>query len=257
MPRLVDCPGHVRLTAGCFALLILGFGLLAQVNLWVQDGGGSAPGPEQILWKYNGKPDSTKLHMVLDPALPEDDDHAMWPFLGATPAEIETRRKQIFDWIDAGAPNDDVFKSTLRPIFAGEETCGQCHAPDGTMASLPFEYYDEVLVVAQPDRGMPLGQLTISAHNHLFGFAVMALLLSLGLCMTRVGGRLRTVLILAAFVGPALDIGSWFLTKYVGAPFHLTVMAGGALFGLSTMAMALLILADALRLRSDGGNDDA
>ena len=44
--RLVDLPGHVRLTAACFALLILGFGLLAQVNLWVQDGGGSAPGPE-------------------------------------------------------------------------------------------------------------------------------------------------------------------------------------------------------------------
>jgi len=257
MPRLIDCPAHIRLTAGCFAALILGFGLLAQINLWVQDGGGSAPGPNKILWKYNGKPDSTKLHRVLDPALPENDAHAMWPFLGATKSEIITRREQIFGWLAGGAPNDAVWKQTVRPVLAGEETCGQCHAPGGKMESLPLEYYEDVVVVTQPDRGMPLSRLTVTAHNHLFGFAVMALLLSLGLCMTRVSDRLRRLLILAAFVGPALDIGSWFLTKYVGAPFHLTVMAGGALFGLSTVAMALFILADALRLRTDGGDDEA
>ena len=42
MPRLSALPGTVRLAAGCFAALVLGFVLLAQANLWYQVDGGRA-----------------------------------------------------------------------------------------------------------------------------------------------------------------------------------------------------------------------
>ena len=78
------------------------------------------------------------------------------------------------------------------------------------------------------------------------GRGIAAVLLSVGLCFTRVRGRLRGLLILAASGGAALDVGSWFLTRQWGEPFHLLVMAGGGLFGVSTGIMALAILRDAL-----------
>ena len=53
--------------------------------------------------------------------------------------------------------------------------------------------------------------------------------------------------------------GSW-INVANGSSLHIegvATLAGGALFGLSTVAMALFVLADALRLRTDGGDDDA
>jgi len=50
------------------------------------------------------------------------------------------------------------------------------------------------------------------------------------------------LLILAAFAGPVIDVGCWFLTKLYGEPWHLGVMLGGALFGGTIAAMALVVL---------------
>ncbi len=242
--RIAAMPGSRRLAIALFACLILLFGLLAQANLWFNVGGGGPPGPERVLWKYHGKPGATKLHKVLDAGLPETDPQAMWPYLGATPEEQVQRRGAILAWVDAGAPRAGW--DALAPIFTGAETCGQCHASGGLKQDLPFDTYEHVLPVTEPDQGIAWGTLFVTAHNHCFGFAVAALLLSLLLTFTGLKGRLRVLLILAAFVGPAIDVGCWFLTKLYGAPFHLGVMLGGALFGGAIAAMALVVLWEAV-----------
>jgi hypothetical protein len=253
VPRLVDCPGHVRLAAGCFAALVLGFVLLAQANLWVQVGGGRPPGPHTVLVRYHGDPDRTPLDDVLDPARKLGDKRNMWQYLGTSPDDpgIPARRKTILDWVHAGAPKAGW--PTVAPIFTDFQKCAQCHVPGGERRDLPFTSYEEVLKVARPGTGMALGSLLLTAHNHLFGFAVLALLLSLGLCTTRVGGWLRTALILGASGGAALDVSGWFLTRAWGSPFQMQVMLGGGLFGLATTLMALAILRDAAcRGKRDG-----
>ena len=245
MFRIADCSGSLRLAIGCFAVLVLSFALLAQRNLWEQAGGGSLPTPQRVLERYHGVPGSSRLHLVLDPSRPDDDDLAMYPYLGETDALRKERRALVLDWVDRGAPESEW--DTVSPIFTGEETCGQCHTVGGSADFLPFDTYAQVLPAAKVDAGMPLSKLLISAHNHMFGFAVMALLLSVLLCASRVGGTLRTLLILAAFAGPLIDIGAWFLTRAFGAPFHWLVMAGGGMFGAATTLMALIVLRDALR----------
>jgi hypothetical protein len=245
--RLGSLPPLARFAIGAFVVLLLGFQVSAQANLWVQDGGGELPSSEDVLWKYHGRPSATKLHQVLDPALPQDSPRAMWPFLGDGPAEQAAARALVLGWVDAGAPRDRW--PEVAEIFQGTLTCGQCHAPGGQKASLPFTTYEGVLVVAEPDRGMPWTDLLVSAHNHAFAFAVLALLLSLGTAFTPFLGRWRFVLVAGAFLGAALDVGSWFLTKRFGEPFHLGVVAGGGLFGATSAAMSALVLVEVLRDR--------
>jgi hypothetical protein len=243
--QLTDLSGPPRLAVGCFAALVLGFALLAQVNLWYQVSGGKPPTPLQVLERYHGNPDRTRLHEVLDPALPPGARRNMSRYLGGVTLDdpvTTQRRKQILDWVDAGAPESGW--AQVEPIFTSIESCGACHAVGGERQDLPLSTWAEAVVVAQPGEGYPLGPLLISAHTHLFGFAVLALLLSLGLCATRVRGRLRTALLVGAPLGAALDVASWFLTRAFGAPFHWAILAGGALFGFSTTLMALLVLRD-------------
>ena len=100
--RLVDLGGAERLAVGCFAVLVLGFLLLAEVNLFVHVGEGAGPpSPAEVLAKYHGDPDRTLLEQVLDPNLPYSDPHNMSQFLGGYQEDevTQTNRKKIFDWI--------------------------------------------------------------------------------------------------------------------------------------------------------------
>lgn len=245
--RIALQPGSRRLAVGLFAGLILLFVLLSQANLWFNVGGGKFPGPEQVLWKYNGKPGMTKLHRVLDAALAKDDPHAMWPYLGESKDMQDARRREILSWVDRGAPADGW--ATVAPIFLDTNACAQCHAAGGLREDLPLVTYDAVRAVAEPDRGLPWGLLFVTAHNHLFAFGVAALLLSLLLTYTGLTGFPRIALILAAFGGPVIDVGSWFLTKTNGAPWHFGVMLGGGLFGGAIASMALVVLWEAFLAR--------
>jgi len=258
VPRLVQLPASVLVAIGCFVCLVLGFALLAQVNLWHQVGGGRPATPAQVLQRYHGHPDRTALHLVLDPALPADDHHNMSQYLATErdDALIAERRTRILDWVDAGAPASGW--PTVAPIFTNFELCAGCHVEGGEKKDLPLGTHEQVLAVAEMGRLKPLAPMLISAHNHLFGFAVLALLLSLLLCMSRVSGTPRVGLILAASGGAALDIAAWFLTRAWGAPFHWLILLGGGLFGLATASMALLVLRDVLAgLRAAGTETDA
>ena len=240
MPRLSHLPGPMRLAGALFAVSLLGFMLLAQVNLWVQDGDGKLPGPDAVLAKYHGDAKLSRLAQVLDPErLPEEDPHAMWLFLGADDEEIAANWARVETWLDEGATREGF--GAVEEIFLDPVWCASCHGPDGEKADLPFTSYADVAPLASDGR-MPLAPLLISAHNHAFGFAIAALLISVLLVMTGVPRALQGLLVLALFVGPMLDIGGWFLTRSLGAPFHWMVMAGGGMFGSAALLAVLLIL---------------
>ncbi len=242
--RLGDLPGPVRLAAAGFALLFLAFALVAQAQLWVHAGDGAMPTPRGVLERYHGKPDSSLLHRALDPALPDDLPYAMYPFLGEDDATRRARRETILAWVDAGAPRDG-FPPVLE-IVADPVLCAQCHDTGGS-APFPLTTYDEIAPYAKRGEGMAWPRLLTSAHSHLFSFAVAALVLSLGMAVSRAPPRLRNLCVALAFAAPLLDVGGWILTRWRGAPFHWLILSGGALFGVVTTFMALWILFDVLR----------
>ena len=242
--RLDRLPASIRLAVAGFCVVYLAFAAAAQAQLWHQAGGGRLPTAQRVLERYHGRPDDSHLHRALDPTLPEEDPHAMYPFAGEDEAERARHRDVILAWVEAGAPREGF--GPVREIVTNPLLCAQCHEPEGS-APFPLVTYEDVLPYARRGEGMAWSTLLTSAHNHLFAFGVAALLLSLGLALSRAPGRLRTLLIVLAFLGPLLDVGGWFLTRQLGAPWHLVVMAGGAMFGAATVAMAAYVLLDILR----------
>lgn len=238
--RLSDLPALARLGIVLALVLLFGFYLASQATLWVRDGGGRLPGPDAVLGKYHGRMDASRLHQVLE--LPDSDPRSMAVFLDpqGRPDVTEKRRRAVLGWVEAGTPESGW--PPVQDILHVEATCLNCHAPGGEKEDVPLETLEQVRRVAARGTGMGLSSLLVSAHNHIFSFAVLGLLLSLGLSWTGVRPALGGLLVVAAFAGAALDVGSWFLTRSYGAPWQYTVILGGALFGAATSAMAVLLL---------------
>jgi hypothetical protein len=248
-PRpLGSLPGPRRLAVGLFLLSILGFYALAQVQLAVAVGGGRPlPGPERVLTKYHGDGRSL-LDRVLDPSLPDDDEHNMSKFLPTD--DRPAHRRRILGWVAAGAPREGW--PEVAAVLSSEDHCAFCHSAkpmEGGVArakaDLPFDTYEQTLTVARKGEGMPLGLLAETSHNHAFGFAVAALLVSMVFTSTRWRGPLVSLLVGGAFLGAAIDVASWWLTRFHGSPWQWGVIGGGALFGGSLTAMAVLSLDEA------------
>ncbi len=170
----------------------------------------------------------------------------MFGALGSTDAERSDRRREILSWVERGAPKDEW--GSVAPTFTGESTCGACHSTktDGerrrVRSDLPFETYEQVAVFARPGSGMSIHDLATSSHNHLMGFALVALVTSWIFIHTRWRGAIVRVLVLASPTGAALDVACWWLTRGLGHPFEYGVIVGGGVFGAAVMGMALFSL---------------
>lgn len=242
-------PAPRRVVLAGFLLLLLGFYGAAQVQLRVAAGGGSLPGPREIEVRYHGDPLKSRLHLALDPERPAADPKRMYLWLGETDEAQAAAHRLVLGWVEAGAPK--ARWAEVAPVLTGAATCGKCHArgvdAEGlprVKADMPFETWEDVVPVAARGAGMSLGELARTTHNHLAGFAMLGLLVGLVASGTRVRPGLKLVLGAAPFVGAALDVGGWWLTWAHGAPFHLLVLAGGALFGAGIVGQALLALDD-------------
>jgi hypothetical protein len=251
---LAALPGPRRLAIALFLALMGGFYGLALVKLATAAGSGSMPSPTDALYRYHGNPHRSRLHVVLDPALPAADSKRMYDMDGATEDVAAARRERILAWVERGAPRDGW--AAVAGALAGEDECAKCHSTkpgdEGrtrSKADLPFDTYEQVLPVTRPGDGMSLHELATSSHNHLFGFALGGLVLAMVFTASRWRGLLVPLLITGVFAGAAVDVGSWWLTRLYGAPFHWGVMLGGAMFGACATAMAVLSF-DELVLRS-------
>ena len=146
--------------------------------------------------------------------------------------------------MEAAAPEAEW--PDVKKVLHQQAVCLQCHGFGGEKHhDVPLETHAEVKAVAEPGRGIPLGTLLTSAHNHVFAFGALALLLGLATAFTGLPGLGKAGLVLGAFLGALSDVAGWFLTRFLGDPFPYLVMAGGAAFGLATGLMALAVLDEA------------
>ena len=246
--RLSALPVPARLAIAAFCVLLLGFHIASQATLWAHAGSGSMPSTDEVLWKYHGNPERTELHEVFDLSLPRSSPHAMFWYLDpqATPESmgaIEARRGVVLDWVAAGTPRSGW--EPVRLVLQEQGMCLECHGAGKENPDVPLDTYEDVVRLAQPGRGMTAGALLVSAHNHLFAFAVASLLLGVLTALSGVRRSVAVALVLAAFSGAAADVGGWFLTAAHGAPWEKIVVLGGASFGLATTLMALLVFDEA------------
>jgi hypothetical protein len=239
-------PLPVRVAIGGFLLLILGFYGTAQLNLALQSGTRGVPGPQAVLERYHGSGKSSRLHAVLDPSLAEDDPQAMYPHLGHDEEERRMNLRRVLTWVEAGAPRSGW--SDVAEVFASSHGhgCVECHstAEGGTRAraDLPLETYEQVVPFTVRDHGMSRSTLALSTHNHVMGFAVSSLLVSLLFAFSLWRRGVVVTMVVAAFAGPAIDVASWWLTHLFGHPFQYGVILGGSLYGVALVTMSLLVL---------------
>jgi hypothetical protein len=245
--RLSALPPSRRLAVGLFLCLLLGFYAAAQVQLVSAAAEGSGyPGPHEVLVRYHGDPTRSRLHKVLDPSRPPTDAKNMYVHLGPADEDRPAQRARILAWVEQGMPREGW--DAVAPVFTGEATCGGCHSEKGIKPDMPLDTWERVVGNAGVDTGMPYPELATSSHNHLAGFAVMALLVSLVFTASRWRGPVVPILVAGAFVGAGLDVASWWLTRAHGSPWHWGVLVGGGSFGSCVMTMVALSL-DELWLR--------
>jgi hypothetical protein len=174
--------------------------------------------------KYHGNRSATRLERALAGSMKYN----------RTGAEFET----IVSWIRDGGP-EARFDTEISPIFT--ERCVQCHNPDSGMGIPDLTGYGLVMELVRVDTGETVGDLVRVSHIHLFGLGFVFYLLGRIFILTEIPVWLKRTVVVIPFAAIAVDIGSWWFTKYAHL-FAYAVLIGGALMGLSFAFQALVSL---------------
>ena len=147
-------------------------------------------------------------------------------------------RNKIVDWLKSGETRPQ-FKKTILPIL--QKDCLQCHSPKSGLTIPNLTSYQNVMKVAQVDKGTSIATLVKLSHIHLFGIAL--LLLSVGMIFrhSELHSWLKNSITITPFVAVFVDILAWYLTKW-DPVYSYTVVVAGALLGLALAVQILLPL---------------
>jgi hypothetical protein len=123
-------------------------------------------------------------------------------------------------------------------------------APEAPMTHLhhgPTSAEKEIDLSQIPDRARvfirtPL--LIQTSHTHLFGQTLIAGLLALIFLFSSVGERSKCVIGALPFAGTLIDIGGMWATRFFSPSLSVLVTAGGTLFALGYVAIAVLSIYD-------------
>ncbi|MFQ5735755.1 MAG: hypothetical protein ACE5GY_02705 [Thermodesulfobacteriota bacterium] len=224
--RFSDCSVSERLLQTLF-IVLLGTGyLFAMVLIFVSvaplDG---KPGlsAEDIVYKYSGHRDGTRLEMALKGSMR---GHA-----------TDDERARIVSWIYTGAPRA-AFESDVMPILV--RRCAGCHARGSGLPE--FTGYEKVMETVELDTGESFGTLARVSHIHLFGTSIVFYLLGRIFILTELPPWLKRTVVVVPFAAIAMDIGSWWFTRYAAGVFAYIVIIGGALMGLSFAFQSIVSL---------------
>lgn len=134
----------------------------------------------------------------------------------------------ITSWVQKGADRG-AYESQIRPLM--DTRCMACH--DGSNPHLVnLNGYDNVKKATEKDTGTPLFTLVRVSHIHLFGLTFIFFLV--GTIFSHAYLRpvwLKLVVVGLPFLSIAVDIFSWYITKYYH-PFAWVVMASGGVTGM-------------------------
>lgn len=212
------------------ALLVLSAGYgVAVLNLYytysMMDG---QPGltPEDMKRAFHGRRTVTRLAAKIDGG-------SMEQYL-PNPRE----KAAILNWLQDGA-HSETFAVEVRSVLIGN--CWRCHNSEGLMSMRPLQTYEQVMEVAQVDRGEPVPVWARVAHTHLQSIGLI--LFVAGMIFTGTGWpeRVKVALVITPFAGLLVDFGSRFLARY-SLNFVYLMMSAGAITGISFAAMVLTSL---------------
>lgn len=134
----------------------------------------------------------------------------------------------ITSWVQKGADRA-AYESQIRPLM--DTRCMACH--DGSNPHLVnLNGYDNLKKATEKDTGTPLFTLVRVSHIHLFGLTFIFFLV--GTIFSHAYLRpvwLKLVIVGLPFLSIAVDIFSWYITKYYH-PFAWVVMASGGVTGM-------------------------
>ena len=178
---------------------------------------------DDIVYSYYGNRENSKLEIKLDGSMKDK-------------ADVQ-ERAEIVKWVRAGSP-EDQWNTEISPIV--QKNCVSCH---GGIGGLPnFTTYQGIKPEAKIDEGASIGSLTRVSHIHLFGisfiFFFICLIFSLAI---GVPPLLKSVAIGTPFLFLAVDILSWWLTKWFPSCAYLTIV-GGFSYNLAALFMILTSL---------------
>ena len=81
-----------------------------------------------------------------------------------------------------------------------------------------------------------------TSHTHLFGQTLIAGLLGLIFLLASVREGLKALIVALPFVGTLMDIGGMWLTRFAWPSLSVLVIAGGSLFALGYVLIAVISL---------------
>lgn len=225
--RFSDCSVSEKLLDTFFILLIGTGYLLAMALLYAtvapMDG---KPGLSagDIVIKYYGNRSGTRLEEVMKGPMRQYHN----------PAEHE----EVMAWIYSGA-TQTVYDEKIRPIL--ESNCTGCHNPNSGLAVPALTDYEKAAAFAKTDTGMSLSSLARVSHIHLFGVTLVFYLLGRIFIQSELPVWLKRFIVAVPFAAIAVDIGSWWLTKYAPV-FAYAVLIGGGIMGISMGAQIIISL---------------
>lgn len=205
-------------------LIVLGVGyLIALANLYLTynltDG---EPGlsVHDLRRAFYGNRDNTKLAAKIDG--------------GSMEQFLNTRgdKEKVLSWIQDGAEREG-YEKAVRPIL--QQNCVRCHNPQGLNRFAPLTSYEEVMTVAQIDRGEPPSLWARVAHTHVQSIGLIFLVLGGVFSFTSIKEKLKIAILVLPFVALLVDFGCRFLARFFPGIVHLMMLSGaliGAMFGL-------------------------
>lgn len=229
LPSLSRMPVPLKLVFS-LTIVVLGIGyIVAMVNLYLTynltDG---KPGltASDLQRAFYGNRDNTKLAAKINGGsmaqyLPKSGD-----------------REIILSWIQDGA-GQDGYEKQVRSILT--QNCIRCHNPAGLQRFAPLTTYEQVLAVAQIDRGEPVHLWARVAHTHIQAIGLVFLVLGVIFALTALPSGVKSAVIAVPSVMLLVDFGSRFLARWFAGIVYL-MMLSGSLLGLSIAVMSLVPL---------------
>ena len=208
-------------------ILVVGLGLL-MAGFQILQTHGMADGKfgvsvDDIVYSYYGNRNGSKLEAKLNGSMKDK----------ASPEE----RLTIIKWARNGADKNQ-YEQNIKPII--EQRCAMCH---GAVPSLVgFNSYNDIMHVAEVDKGASVSSLTRVSHIHLFGisfiFFFIGFIFSMAVGFNKVA---KAVIIFFPFLFLIVDISAWWLTKF-DPSFAWLVIIGGVGYSIASTIMILTSL---------------
>jgi hypothetical protein len=215
--RLAHLPIPQRLVVS-LVLIVLGVGyLIAMYNLYLTynltDG---EPGltVSDLRRAFYGRRENTKLASKID---------------GGSMAQFLTKpgdKEKILTWIQDGAEQSG-YETVVRPIL--QENCIRCHNPNGLQRFAPLTSYEQVMTVAQIDRGEPTALWARVAHTHIQSIGLIFFVLAGAFSFTSLKPAVKNLVIVLPFVLLLVDFGARFLAKFVPGIVYLMLVSGAGM----------------------------